>query len=171
VGRFTQEDTYRGDGLNLYSYVQNNPVKYIDPSGYSCESKNDVYAGVGKVKVSKSNVRDLLSGKDVEVNSIREADALLKEALPNARKATGAKPPKIDPVTGKEIYDVDYSQFKGTDPNGIYHKDYLMNSKGEVYGHPGENPHKLFKHINIKLPGGTKVAIKIKPNTPNALKK
>ena len=46
-----------------------------------------------------------------------------------------------------------------------------MNSKGEVYGHPGENPHKLFKHINIKLPGGTKVAIKIKPNTPNALKK
>ena len=39
VGRFTQEDTYRGDGLNLYSYVQNNPVKYIDPSGYSCESK------------------------------------------------------------------------------------------------------------------------------------
>ncbi|WP_432406691.1 RHS repeat domain-containing protein [Wukongibacter sp. M2B1] len=34
VGRFTQEDTYRGDGLNLYVYVANNPLKYIDPSGY-----------------------------------------------------------------------------------------------------------------------------------------
>ena len=43
VGRFTQEDTYRGDGLNLYSYAQNNPVKYIDPSGYCGESKSNVY--------------------------------------------------------------------------------------------------------------------------------
>jgi RHS repeat-associated protein len=47
VGRFTQEDTYRGDGLNLYSYVSNNPVKYVDPSGYCGESKENVYAGVG----------------------------------------------------------------------------------------------------------------------------
>ncbi|MBM7615097.1 RHS repeat-associated core domain-containing protein [Alkaliphilus hydrothermalis] len=33
IGRFTQEDTYRGDGLNLYAYVSNNPVRYVDPSG------------------------------------------------------------------------------------------------------------------------------------------
>ncbi|MBQ3782119.1 MAG: RHS repeat-associated core domain-containing protein, partial [Lachnospiraceae bacterium] len=35
VGRFTQEDVYRGDGLNLYAYCGNNPVMYVDPSGYS----------------------------------------------------------------------------------------------------------------------------------------
>gem|GEM_PF-2544037 len=35
VGRFTQEDVYRGDGLNLYAYCQNNPVIYYDPSGYN----------------------------------------------------------------------------------------------------------------------------------------
>ena len=34
IGRFMQEDTYRGDGLNLYAYCQNNPVAYYDPSGY-----------------------------------------------------------------------------------------------------------------------------------------
>jgi len=34
IARFTQEDVYRGDGLNLYAYCQNNPVYYIDPSGY-----------------------------------------------------------------------------------------------------------------------------------------
>ncbi|MHC1748087.1 MAG: RHS repeat-associated core domain-containing protein [Cellulosilyticaceae bacterium] len=35
IGRFTQEDTYRSDGLNLYAYCSNNPVSYYDPSGYA----------------------------------------------------------------------------------------------------------------------------------------
>ena len=34
IGRFIQEDVYRGDGLNLYAYCANNPVMYYDPSGY-----------------------------------------------------------------------------------------------------------------------------------------
>jgi len=38
VGRFTQEDVYRGDGLNLYAYCANNPVTYYDPSGYSTDN-------------------------------------------------------------------------------------------------------------------------------------
>ena len=37
IGRFTQEDTYRGDGLNLYAYCASNPVYYVDPSGYKCD--------------------------------------------------------------------------------------------------------------------------------------
>ena len=38
IGRFTQEDVYRGDGLNLYAYCCNNPVGYWDPSGYATNS-------------------------------------------------------------------------------------------------------------------------------------
>ncbi|MHC1748068.1 MAG: RHS repeat-associated core domain-containing protein [Cellulosilyticaceae bacterium] len=38
IGRFTQEDIYRGDGLNLYAYCSNNPVSYYDPSGYAKEA-------------------------------------------------------------------------------------------------------------------------------------
>ncbi len=37
IARFTQEDTYRGDGLNLYAYCRNNPVYYVDPSGHICD--------------------------------------------------------------------------------------------------------------------------------------
>jgi RHS repeat-associated protein len=38
-GRFISEDTYKGDNknplsLNLYTYVENNPLKYVDPSGH-----------------------------------------------------------------------------------------------------------------------------------------
>ena len=38
IGRFTQEDTYNVDGLNLYAYCRNNPVYYVDPSGNICDS-------------------------------------------------------------------------------------------------------------------------------------
>ncbi|ONI41420.1 hypothetical protein AN639_10830 [Candidatus Epulonipiscium fishelsonii] len=41
IARFTQEDTYRGDGLNLYAYCVNNPVMYVDPSGYVMENHQD----------------------------------------------------------------------------------------------------------------------------------
>ena len=44
LGRFVQEDVYRGDGLNLYAYCKNNPVVYYDPSGYG-EEKCDKVGG------------------------------------------------------------------------------------------------------------------------------
>ena len=43
IARFTQEDTYRGDGLNLYAYCQNNPVFYVDPSGNYSDCVKDAY--------------------------------------------------------------------------------------------------------------------------------
>ncbi len=44
IGRFTQEDTYYGDGLNLYEYCKNNPVLYRDPSGHDiCPAQCALY--------------------------------------------------------------------------------------------------------------------------------
>ena len=53
IARFTQEDTYRGDGLNLYAYCANNPVGYVDPSGHQPQCVKDAAAkymaeGLGK---------------------------------------------------------------------------------------------------------------------------
>ena len=39
LGRFMQEDIYRGDGLNLYAYCRDNPIMYYDPSGYVKQSE------------------------------------------------------------------------------------------------------------------------------------
>ena len=40
LSRFIQEDEYRGDGLNLYAFCANNPVMYVDPSGYKGENSD-----------------------------------------------------------------------------------------------------------------------------------
>lgn len=50
LGRFMQEDTYWGDGLNLYAYCGNNPVTYYDPSGYGLTEYHDVIEAFGDRK-------------------------------------------------------------------------------------------------------------------------
>jgi hypothetical protein len=55
-------DTYRGDGINLYAYCYNNPVMYYDPSGYS------------KVNCLKNVIRQALengNGKNSDVGGIQ----------------------------------------------------------------------------------------------------
>ena len=42
VARFTQEDTYRGDGLNLYAYCVNNPTYYTDLTGHQPKCVKDM---------------------------------------------------------------------------------------------------------------------------------
>ena len=46
IGRFTQEDTYYGDGLNLYEYCRNNPVLYRDPSGHDAVNQGNLYRNI-----------------------------------------------------------------------------------------------------------------------------
>jgi len=55
IGRFTQEDTYRGDGLNLYAYCANNPVYYVDPSGNYSECMKEAYLEARKKGMSKED--------------------------------------------------------------------------------------------------------------------
>ncbi len=45
LGRFIQQDPIR-DGINWYTYAENNPLTYIDPSGL-CRHSFGIYLGIG----------------------------------------------------------------------------------------------------------------------------
>ena len=60
IGRFTQEDIYRGDGLNLYAYCGNNPAKYSDSSGYEKLPSDE--RAVWAVNDDDNSIQDALKG-------------------------------------------------------------------------------------------------------------
>ena len=80
IGQFTQMDTYLGDGLNLYAYVQNNPVRYVDPSGHCKEGIVSARNTVGsETRYGKSSGK--YSGADNIADAVR-----LKEYYRQAEK-------------------------------------------------------------------------------------
>ena len=83
IGRFTQEDTYRGDGLNLYSYCANNPVYYVDPSGNACEPQKDIYNDI----LHKQRVGSALKIDNVE--AVRDGKNNIIKEFPSVAQAHG----------------------------------------------------------------------------------
>ena len=77
VGRFTQEDVYRGDGLNLYAYCGNNPVMYMDPSGYAENDNIPLYQTAGEIRAENNG--NVVVGREghTEVYRVIRKDELI----------------------------------------------------------------------------------------------
>ncbi len=89
VGRFMQEDTYRGDGLNLYAYCANNPVTYYDPSGYAGTSSY-VAADGGDGGAGDNKSREVVLDTEPTHESAR--NKLLSELDKTGAFTNGSKP-------------------------------------------------------------------------------
>ena len=88
LGRFVQEDVYRGDGLNLYAYCKNNPVVYYDPSGYG-EEKCDKVGGNDSKSGTPSGFYQDANGRWHRPNGDFASNAEVGIASP-AKTATGS---------------------------------------------------------------------------------
>ena len=93
IARFLSEDTYYGDGLNLYAYGHNNPVGCVDPSGHEgliCSKK------YGELKK-----------KETEGGTLSEKEKRqIYEYEQNQKKSNG---PGSDSKSGSESSIMDYS--------------------------------------------------------------
>ena len=106
IARFTQEDTYRGDGLNLYAYCANRPTHYIDPTGHWCGTKQDVFNKLAAERGLNPDKMDY----DTKQSLMAEASNIVKERNKNSYDAAQtnilALPENID-----ELFTV----YRGTD--------------------------------------------------------
>ena len=80
IARFTQEDTYRGDGLNLYAYCRNNPVYYVDPTGHNPNCIKEAYDAIKKANPNMSDADAYRQAyKDHAVNKLSDPNLSPKE--------------------------------------------------------------------------------------------
>jgi RHS repeat-associated protein len=138
-------------GLNLFAF-DGAPTLVVDPLGL---------ATGGNPHLNRK-IKDLKQGKDVEVSSYQEADAVLYGAFPDARKVTGAgNKPLAKTSQQKKLFK---QQKEG---EAVYHKDYQYSDKepGVLAGHeelPNGHAHKKTPHINVLTPDGDKATIYVK---------
>ena len=142
-----QEDTFRGDGLNLYTYVANNPIKYIDPTGHCKEGVDfsDVINNIlKKITGFASGVSEYLIDRDDE----SEPTAYIFYALPDSQNGGFEERAKADAERWKEEMGTDAVLVPITSEEQFVEEWGKMGTNGETVQYVGlyfhSNPYNLF---------------------------
>ena len=120
IARFTQEDTYYGDGLNLYTYCQNNPILYHDPTGHGTK-ENSPY--------SRKEQQYIDAGADPDTARLAAQcypDAKSKQDLYNKYKKQGYSAQDAKKLANREI-------IHGEEATKKYIKDNNVKKSGPDY--------------------------------------
>lgn len=120
IAGFTQEDTYYGDGLNLYTYCQNNPILYHDPTGHGTK-ENSPY--------SRNEQQYIDVGADPDTARLAAQcypDAKSKQDLYNKYKKQGYSAQDAKKLANREI-------IHGEEATKKYIKDDNVKKSGPGY--------------------------------------
>lgn len=118
--RFTQEDTYYGDGLNLYTYCQNNPILNHGPTGHGTK-ENSPY--------SRKEQQYIDAGADPDTARLAAEcypDAKSKQDLYNKYKKQGYSAQDAKKLANREI-------IHGEEATKKYIKDNNVKKSGPDY--------------------------------------
>jgi|GEM_PF-3237501 len=120
IARFTQEDLYRGDGLNLYAYCSNNPVMYIDPSGYKKQQGSACLPGVDNNPDSIDRINNNFTPEEIEnlKKWVIDEEQMLKDMGLTNNQLGPAIAGVYDKSTGK--YYTAINDIKGHLPNELH---------------------------------------------------
>lgn len=156
ISRFTQEDTYYGDGLNLYRYCANNPVRYKDPSGHGSVEQNPYnrHQNEGTNPADSGNrskpLSEMTDAELAELGYKRHSDGSIRDAKGHFVGNSGINPgtPGVDIV-----------------------ETHLANNNYEILGREisvrgGENGNTLRRYdIVVKTPDGRVIGVEVKSGT------
>jgi len=98
LGRFTSADSFGGklsnpQSLNLYAYVLNNPLKWIDPTGHVWDDPNTYYIDVGNNLLDSKKRRYKLRRESVNVRCFCDDRFSASESRP----PSASQPPELPP--------------------------------------------------------------------------
>ena len=144
AGRYTQEDTYLGDGRNLYAYVHSNPLKYVDPTGHNAQANADektnllndekVYEGSKVSENTGANIASSSTGVKVICNPEVKASTQVKvsEVTNYWDNYLGTNQTSINPIKGT----IDNDRIFSSDGSkSIRFGNHEMNELGSTKAH------------------------------------
>ncbi len=180
IGRFTREDTYRGEldqpqSQHLYVYVMNNPLRYIDPTGHSAEEgqeyeieEGDTLSEISLEQYGSPEFADLIA----EVNDIDDPDKIIAgtQIMLPVLSLEDINNDNIDKLKDGNLLLVKNSLFYGNPSNSSLFK---ANEVAIMAGNNNEDgQNQQFDHLNallVKAQGLNLGGYKLNSNLPNYL--